>query len=121
MERLVKIDRKLDADGLSYTADDVIDEFNKYVNDYSLFNFMESVIAKLKQNGKIRTAETYRVTLNSFKKFRQDEDIMLDSLTSKLWKHMKHGIIAVVLPQTQFRFILEYFVRFIIVRLKTTL
>lgn len=58
VERLVKIDRKLDADGLSYTADDVIDEFNKYVNDYSLFNFMESVIAKLKQNGKIRTAET---------------------------------------------------------------
>lgn len=32
VERLVKIDRKLDADGLSYTADDVIDEFNKYVH-----------------------------------------------------------------------------------------
>ena len=95
VERLVKIDRKLDADGLSYTADDVIDEFNKYVNDYSLFNFMESVIAKLKQNGKIRTAETYRVTLNSFKKFRQDEDIMLDSLTSEImeayeaWHHSR--------------------------------
>lgn len=95
VERLVKIDRKLDTDGLLYTADDVIDEFNKYVNDYSLFNFMESIIAKLKQNGKIRTAETYRVTLNSFKKFRQDEDIMLDSLTSEImeayeaWHHSR--------------------------------
>lgn len=95
VERLVKINRKLDTDGLSYTADDVIDEFNKYVNDYSLFNFMESIIAKLKQNGKIRTAETYRVTLNSFKKFRQDEDIMLDSLTSEImeayeaWHHSR--------------------------------
>lgn len=59
MERLVKIDKKLETTGLSYTADDVIEEFNKYVNNYSLFNFMENIIAKLKQNGKIRTAETY--------------------------------------------------------------
>ena len=84
MERLVKIDKKLETTGLSYTADDVIEEFNKYVNNYSLFNFMENIIAKLKQNGKIRTAETYKVTLNSFKKFRKDEDIMLDNLTSEI-------------------------------------
>lgn len=84
VERLVKIDRKLDANGLSYIADDVIDEFNRYTKEYSLFNFMESNIARLKQNGKIRTSETYKSTLNSFKKFRQDEDIMLDCLTSEV-------------------------------------
>ena len=84
VERLVKIDRKLDANGLSYTADDVIDEFYRYTKEYSLFNFMESNIARLKQNGKIRTSETYKSTLNSFKKFRKDEDIMLDSLTSEV-------------------------------------
>ncbi len=83
IERLTKIDRKLDANGLTYTADDVIDEFNRYAHDYSLFNFMESLIARFKQNGKIRTSETYKSTLNSFKKFRQDEDIMLDCLTSE--------------------------------------
>ena len=83
VERLTKIDRKLDANGLSYTADDVIDEFNRYAHEYSLFNYMESIIAKLKQNGKVRTSETYKSTLNSFKKFRQDEDIMLDSITSE--------------------------------------
>ena len=76
VERLTKIDRKLDANGLAYTADDVIDEFNRYSMEYSLFNYMESIIAKLKQNGKIRTSETYRATLNSFKKFRKDEDIL---------------------------------------------
>ena len=54
---------------------------------------MESVIAKLKQNGRIRTAETYKATLNSFKKFRNDEDMMLDSLNSEImeayeaWHH----------------------------------
>ncbi len=84
VERLTKIDRKLDANGLTYTVDDVIDEFNRYAKEYSLFNFMESLIARLKQNGKIRTSETYKSTLNSFKKFRQDEDIMLDCLTSEI-------------------------------------
>lgn len=97
VERLTKIDRKLDANGLSYTADDVIDEFNRYAHEYSLFNFMESIIAKLKQNGKVRTSETYKSTLNSFKKFRQDEDIMLDCLSSEIMEayeawHHKRGV-----------------------------
>lgn len=84
VERLTKIDRKLNANSLIYTADDVIDEFNLYAHEYSLFNFMESIIAKLKQNGKVRTSETYKSALNSFKKFRQEEDIMLDCLTSEV-------------------------------------
>lgn len=97
MERLTKIDRKLDANGLSYTADDVIEEFNRYSDEYSLFNYMESIIAKLKQNGKVRTSETYKSTLNSFKKFREDEDIMLDCLTSEIMEayeawHHKRGV-----------------------------
>ena len=93
IERLTKINHKLNTNGLSYTADDVIDEFNRYAHEYSLFNFMEGIIAKLKQNGKIRTAETYKSTLNSFKKFRQDKDIMLDCLSSEVieayeaWHH----------------------------------
>ena len=97
VERLTKIDRKLNANGLSYTADDVIDEFNCYAHEYSLFNFMESIIAKLKQNGKVRTSETYKSTLNSFKKYREDEDIMLDCLTSEIMEayeawHHKRGV-----------------------------
>ena len=97
MERLTKIIRKLDNNGLAYTADDVIDEFNRYANEYSLFNFMESQIIKLKQNGKIRTSETYTVTLNSFKKFRQDEDIMLDCLNTEVMEayeawHQQRGV-----------------------------
>ncbi len=97
VERLTKIDRKLDANGLSYTADDVLDEFNRYADEYSLFNYMESIIAKLKQNGKVRTSETYKSTLNSFKKFREDEDIMLDCLTSEIMEayeawHHKRGV-----------------------------
>lgn len=95
VERLVRIDRRLNSYGMSYTADDIIEKFNCYASEYSLFNFMESIIIRLKQNGKTRTSETYSSTLNSFRKFlasrpsndggcRGEEDIMLDSLTSDI-------------------------------------
>lgn len=107
VERLTKIDRKLDTDGLTYTADDVIDEFNRYAHEYSLFNYMEGIIARLKQNGKVRTSETYISALNSFKKFlcdaklqsrlRNGEDIMLDCITSEIMEayeawHKNRGV-----------------------------
>lgn len=97
IERVNKIIRNLDTKGLSYTSDDVIDEFKRYAIEYSLFNFMESIIIKLKQNGKIRTSETYTVTLNSFKKFRKGEDIMLDCIDSEIMEayeawHQQRGV-----------------------------
>lgn len=55
---------------------------------------MGSIIARLKQNGKIRTSETYTAALHSFKKFlcdvkrqklsRPDGDIMLDRINSEV-------------------------------------
>ncbi|MDE7420454.1 MAG: site-specific integrase [Muribaculaceae bacterium] len=97
IERLNKIIRRLDNDGLIYTVDDVIDEYNRQAAEYSLFNFMESMIIRLKRNGKMRTAETYKSTLNSFKKFRNDEDLMLDCLTSEIMEayeawHRQKGV-----------------------------
>lgn len=87
VERLTKIDRRLEADGMTYTADDVIDRFNHYAREYSLFNFMECSIARLRHNGKVRTSETYKSALSSFRKFRQDDDIMLDCLTSDVMEN----------------------------------
>ncbi len=84
VERLTRIDKKLDTENLTYSADDIVDEFKRYKDEYSLFNFMERLIIKLRQNGKIRTSETYTATLKSFKKFRKDEDLMLDCLTSEI-------------------------------------
>lgn len=97
VERLTKIIRRLEIDGLSYSVDDVIDEFHRYTDEYSLFNFMEGIIAKLKQNGKIRTSETYAAALRSFRKFRKDEDIMLDCVNSEVMEayeawHRSRGV-----------------------------
>ena len=97
VERLTKIIRQFDNKGVSYSADDVIEEFQRYAKEYSLFNYMESIIIRLKQNGKVRTSETYTVTLNSFKKFRKNEDIMLDCINSEVMEayeawHKQRGI-----------------------------
>lgn len=81
IERLGRISRKLDAEGLSYSADDIINEFNRFNTDYTLFNFTESIITKLKHNSRFRTAETYKSALNSFSKYRGNKDILLDCLT----------------------------------------
>ena len=97
MERINRIIRRLDREGLDYTADDIIDEFTRHASEYTLFNYMEGIIIKLKHNGKIRTSETYTSTLNSFKKFRNEEDLMLDSLTSDIMEsyeawHRQRGV-----------------------------
>ena len=84
VERLTKIVRKFDIRGVPYSADDVVEEFHRYAKEYSLFNYMESIIIRLKQNGKLRTSETYTAALISIKTFRQNEDIMLDCISSEL-------------------------------------
>lgn len=94
VERLAKIERELKEDGMTYTTDDLIAEFKRYRKEYSLFSYMEGIIAKLKLNGKVRTSETYRSTLNSFKKFlvshaskgylSQGKDILLECLNSEI-------------------------------------
>ncbi len=50
----------------------------------SLFDFMEKIIARLRQNGKIRTSETYLASLNSFRKYRKGEDIQLRDINAEV-------------------------------------
>lgn len=58
--------------------------FQMPVNDISLYNFMNSVINQLQQMGKVRTSETYRVTMKSFMQFRKGEDILLKDIDSDI-------------------------------------
>lgn len=108
LERFFKIDRRLSRQGLPYTADDIVREFRRYINDYTLLNYMQSIIVKLRMNGRIRTSEAYLSALNSFRNFldthrvyvdnRLCNDIMLDSLTSEVMEsfeawHRGRGIV----------------------------
>lgn len=83
MKRFGKIRSRLDTEGLSYSADDIINEFKRFVTDCSLFNFTQSIIARLKHDSRLRTAETYKSALMSFSRFRNNKDIVLDCITSE--------------------------------------
>lgn len=84
MERLNRITARLDAVSPQFSAQDIIDEFNRYATEYTLFTFMRSIIDRLKADGRIRTSETYHAALLSFRKFRQDRDLILDRLTPEI-------------------------------------
>lgn len=93
MERLSKIITRLESTAIEYSADDIVEEFRRFSNEYSFINYTKGIIARLIQNGKIGTAENYRSALNSFKKFLSsrcpdnampDDDIMLDVISPRL-------------------------------------
>ena len=84
LKRLDMIIRQLDNRKAGYTADDIVISFQSNTEGQSLFNFMQGIIARLKQMGKIRTAENYSCTLKSFMQFRGDRDVLLSEIDSDL-------------------------------------
>lgn len=90
IDRFNTIVRKLDSTMLSYSVDDILNEYNRYVHEYSFCNYIDNIISTLKKNGRIRTAETYRTTSNSFRRFLSlnnvfnEHDIMLDAITGEV-------------------------------------
>ena len=86
--------RKLGNQKSTFTADEIIGSFQNGTDEQSFFNFMQGVIAHLRQMGKIRTAENYSCTLKSFMQFRQDRDILLSEIDSdlmQLYEAYLHG------------------------------
>ena len=84
IKRLQTIINQLENSHIKYTADDVISTFYKSTDEQSLFNFMQATMARLKQMGKIRTAENYSYALKSFMQFRQGKDVPLSEIDSDL-------------------------------------
>lgn len=84
LERFSAIVRKLDSTGISFTVDDIVEEFKEYKTEYSLFHYMEKLISGFKKQDRLRTSETYRAALNSFRQFLNGGDIMIDRMNSPL-------------------------------------
>ena len=84
ISRLHRIIKRLEASGVSYSAEDVIAEFCRHIHQLSLFHYMELLISSLIRLNKIRTAETYRAALNSFRQFRKHKDILLDVISAEI-------------------------------------
>ncbi len=84
VKRLNTVISKLHGSGDEFTANDIVEGFHESVNGQSFFQFMESIIIHLKRLNRERTAETYTSTLNSFMRFRKDNDALLDEINSDL-------------------------------------
>ena len=84
LKMLRSIINQLDSCQQRYTADDIITTFRQSAKEYSLFNFMQGIIARLQQLGKHRTGETYHATLRSFMQFREEKDIPLEDIDADL-------------------------------------
>lgn len=94
VKRLHSIVLQLNSKRMDYTTDDIISTFNEMANEQSLFNFMQTTIAHLKQMGKVRTAENYSTALNSFMQFRKGKDVALSEMDSdlmQLYEAYLHG------------------------------
>ena len=75
--RLKAIVAQCDRQGGIYSADSIVEKFNRQTGEQSLSRFMQGIIGQLKQLGKVRTSETYTAALASFMKFREGQDILL--------------------------------------------
>lgn len=84
MERFNRIIATFMRKGVCFSTEEVVTEFKSLTSRLSLFNFMGDTIARLRQDGRIRTSETYRYALNSFSRFRNNEDVSLDAFSREM-------------------------------------
>lgn len=84
IQQLKKIVEEYEDKYLSYELTHIVDAFQKHCKKHSLFSFMDELIVMYHHNGQIRTSETYLTTLNSFKRFRMNVDVMLEEINADL-------------------------------------
>lgn len=81
---LMQVTEKLSNSRLPFTIDNIIQRFDNKRMTHSFFNIMQENIARLRQQGRIRTMQTYKAALVSFSKFRHDIDIPIDGINGDL-------------------------------------
>ena len=84
IQRLEKIVREFEDKDVVYNLDYVADVYKNNYFKHSLFVYMEELVVRYRSYGQIRTGETYLTTLNSFKRFRMNVDVVLEEINSEL-------------------------------------
>lgn len=83
-QKLNKIISSLEAKDSEYTSDEVVRLFRSISDSNGFFSFTGKLIDQLSQIGRSRTAETYTTTLNSFMRFREYREVLLEDLDTNL-------------------------------------
>lgn len=87
LERLARIVRTLESQRLSFTSDEVVAHYRDYTRDWTVKALGLRLIRDFRDNGRLRTAETYTAALKRFSAFlaaRGYGDIHLDTVSPEL-------------------------------------
>lgn len=58
--------------------------FMESIQSITVFYYMEKRIVQLQEHGQYRTAETYKTTLNSFRRFRKGKDLPFEEMNTAI-------------------------------------
>lgn len=84
MRQFQNIINDMEQQGQAYTAADIVNAFAERPAAESVFSFVHSQIIKLIQQQKIRAAEIFRSTLNSFAAYRCQQDLSFEAIDADL-------------------------------------
>jgi len=84
MKRVLRVVRRFEESYVEFSVNDIAEEYRRLSSQYSVFSYMETLAVRFGAQGRRRTAETYRSTLCSFKRYRKGCDIAMDALTSAI-------------------------------------
>ena len=87
MHDVKRLQRIIDTLGNSnhyFSCNDIICQFRVLKSTGTIFNIAEQTIARLKETGRIRTAQAYQQTLNSFRQFLNNNDMLIDTITAEV-------------------------------------
>lgn len=82
--RIERIITRIEKTIKQYHIDEIVNDFNNQSEDESFFIFMQNRIVRLRELCKDGTADTYATTYKSFRRFRQDKDLLFDEINSDL-------------------------------------
>ena len=83
--RLNQVIAKFEKEGKPFSTNDIVKEYiDALSNKTTVFEYIKTQIEHLSETGKERTSETYKQTLQSFMKFRNNEDLCFDMIDEKL-------------------------------------
>lgn len=83
-KRFKNIIARLERTGDDYTAEDVLKHYLTPSGGKGFISFAREVIRQMGQIGKPRTAERYTTVINSFRRFRGENDIPVEEVDSDL-------------------------------------
>lgn len=84
IRRLYSIAQSLENKGRMNHCDDLVVEYYKLPQAQTFFAFFETQISRIKEHNRSGTAYNYLAAFNSFYKFREGEDLTIDSIDCEL-------------------------------------